>query len=211
MVSLLENASDSIPPAPPETAGQAIERIAADLGLTMAAAFVPFSRSRNAKPGPFSRDGKPWRSLNWRVTLSRNGRPVLENVDYAQGEGHCPAYKLAKQSDSFWPRRFGQVQGDAIAAECETGLKHVISSGRIYPKGGRIAPPFLADVLHSLCRDASVIDHASFEDWAGELGYDPDSRAGEAAYRACLATGLALRAAIGDAGLERLREAAQDY
>jgi len=47
------------------------------------------------------------------------------------------------------------------------------------------APPTLADVLDCLASDACTYDQAkSFEDWAEELGYEPDSRKEERIYRA---------------------------
>lgn len=66
--------------------------------------------------------------------------------------------------------------------------------------------PTTADILSCLCLDSSAIDYPSYEDWAKEFGYAEDSRAGEKIYRACLATGLKLRAVLGDAVLTELRE-----
>lgn len=54
----------------------------AALGLTVEAVFIPFSLSRNK--------GEKHRTLNWRVTLKRNGREIM-TTDYSAGEGHCPA------------------------------------------------------------------------------------------------------------------------
>jgi hypothetical protein len=46
--------------------------------------------------------------------------------------------------------------------------------------------PQLANVLHSLMLDGEAFFNAqSFEDWAGEFGYDQDSRKAEATYREC--------------------------
>lgn len=46
--------------------------------------------------------------------------------------------------------------------------------------------PPLDMVLDAIVSDARCYDEAtSWEDFAGNLGYDPDSRKGEAAYRAC--------------------------
>ena len=45
--------------------------------------------------------------------------------------------------------------------------------------------PKLDDVLHSLLSDGSAyFDAQLFEDWAADLGYDPDSRKAEAIWRA---------------------------
>jgi hypothetical protein len=95
-------------------------------------------------------------------------------------------------------------------------LKYEAENGKRAPRVGLFSGPALekpsaADVLYSLALDASVLDSATFEEWASELGYDPDSRSAEKIYRACLEIALKLRAAIGDAGLEQLREAFQDY
>lgn len=171
-----------------------IEAIAADLGLTLESEFVPFSKSRNAS------EKQP--SLNWKVTLKRNGRPIL-TTDYMAGSGHCPAYK---QGD----RSIARV--DAVKAECELGLTCRIDAGG-YPISMRSKPilPNFADVLHSLASDADVIDAGGFEEWAGNLGYDTDSRKAEATYRACLDIALKLRSGLGDDGLAKLREATQDY
>jgi hypothetical protein len=170
------------------------------LGLTMEAAFVPFSQSRHA--------GDKMPSLNWKCTIKRNGRDVL-TCDYGQGAGHCPADKLRKTSpkqDSCWPLRFDQLKSRAIGLECETGRIHVIGfSGHIAQKGA-IPTPSIADVVASLARDADVLNYATYEEWGADLGYDPDSRKGEAIYRLCLSQSLAMRAAIGDEALSELSQ-----
>lgn len=192
------------------TPAEMIRDAATALGITMSAVFVPFSVSRNAVP----RDGqdKPWQSLNWRVTLERNGRAFL-TTDYSAGAGNAPAY------NAKMPRAYNgnaeTYKAKAIAHECETGRRAVWQSftdgfattsqhaTQIYPEP--------ADVISSLVLDASVLDSGTFEQWASELGYDTDSRAAESTYRECLETALKLRAAIGEAGIDALRTAAQDY
>lgn len=176
------------------------------LGITMNAKFVPFSQSRNAKPRAGQKE--PWRSLNWIVTLERNGKAFIE-TDYSQGVGHCPASKNWKNNS--------HLQHRAIAIEIETGFTAIAESwGSGEPRQGRtekhrIAPPAIDEVLHSLIMDSSVLDYASFEDWAPYLGFDADSREAEKTYQACLAIALKLRAGIGEAGIETLRIAFEDY
>lgn len=184
-----------------EIAAREFASLAQSLGLAMAAEFVPFSRSRNAK------DPRP--SLNWLCTFTRNGRPLagLERLDYMQGSGHCPASKAGA-------KRF-PIAADvarAVALECETGKRagHGVLNGRPYATSAAISPPAMADVLSCLCLDADVIDYVRFEDWASELGYDPDSRKAEATYRACLDIALALRGAIGGDSLDKLRDLARE-
>lgn len=185
------------------TPAQRILAFAAAQGLTMAATFIPFSQSRNASP---QEDGKPWRSLNWKVRIERAGRLVLE-TDYAQGEGYCPAYKAPREKLGH-PRSV--PRHDQILHEIETGYTRAPmfwGSGL----GKKLPPPSIADVLASLSLDASVLDEGGFENWAASLGYDTDSRKAEATYRACLEIALKLRGALGEDGLKALRDAAQDY
>ena len=47
--------------------------------------------------------------------------------------------------------------------------------------------PTVVDVLQCLASDASTIEYTDgFEDWAHDLGYDPDSRKAERSYHQCL-------------------------
>ena len=182
-----------------ETTAETIEATAAKLGLTMTAKFVPWSLSRNA--------GEKEPSLNWKVTILRNGKEIM-TMDYMAGCGHCPSHK-----QTFGKKPYGY--DDVIRWECEHGKRgqwshnrdcavlHVRMDGPIMPK--------LADVLHSLAMDADAIEYKDFEAWASEFGYDVDSRKAEATYRACLDIALKLRAAMGDAGLQELREAVSGY
>ncbi len=197
------------------TPREKVEAVCKELGLTMTAEFVPFSKSRNALPRNF-KDGKPWRSLNWKVTLRRlaahdsaacypadkPGREIL-TTDYSAGEAHCPAYKASIKALG---NRDSIMRDKAIAYECETGRNADYSVPR-----AEIKPPPLADVIYSLVSDADVLDCGTFEEWADNLGYNPDSRKDEATYRACLEIALKLRNGIGETGLARLREACQDY
>jgi hypothetical protein len=197
-----------------------IEAWAAECNVTLRAEFVPFSKSRNAKP---AKGEKPWRSLNWRVALMRTDpakanyneeqkaiergeRDLIPPFEYSQGEGHCPSYSQ---------RRTHEVE-TKIAFECETGLRASVnldSFGNARRHSAIRAPllPDLADVLASLASDARVIEEGPFEEWASSLGYDPDSRKAEAIYRACIDTATALIRAFGMDGLKALQDAAEGY
>jgi hypothetical protein len=175
---------------------QAIVDVINELGLEVKSEFVPWSRSRNAD--------KKEPSLNWKVTLVRKGREIL-TTDYGAGCGHCPSYKRAKS-----PFKQTVDEFDAIKRECETGREARIGSEYWQWKGKPILPKQL-DVIHSLISDSDVLNYSTYEDWASNLGYDPDSRKGEAIYRACLEIALKMRNAIGDDGMTKLQEAFQDY
>jgi hypothetical protein len=59
--------------------------------------------------------------------------------------------------------------------------------------------PTAADVLGSLLMDASSYENArGFEDWAGDYGYDTDSRNAEETYNAVGEATEALRQLLGD-------------
>lgn len=172
----------------------AIDATIATAGLTVSAVFVPFSQSRNkAEKNP---------SLNYRVTIQRNGRDVM-TTDYMMGSGHCPAYKLSMKDAGH---ANDIVRKKMIREECETGRAY-----RYFGKGPAILPD-TRDVLHCcIILDADTINYRDFAEWASEYGYSEDSRKAEAIYRACLAHGLALRSALGDDHMRALREAFAEY
>jgi hypothetical protein len=53
-------------------------------------------------------------------------------------------------------------------------------------------------VLEALLSDASVAGYDQFEEWAADLGYDPDSRKAEKVYQACVEQTAQLRQLLGD-------------
>ncbi len=179
------------------------------LGLSIASTFIPWSQSRNK--------GEKNPSLNYRVELRRaapapNVPPysVILETDYSMGMGHCPAYKapVAKMGN-----RNSVMRDKCIRWECEHGktANYLEGLDTITPKGGPAILPDPLDVMDSLLLDVGVIDCASFEEWARDLGYDPDSRKAEAIYRVCLETALKMRAALGDATLTELLLAFAGY
>lgn len=172
-------------------------RAITELGLSMDVVFVPWSQSRNYK----DMASINVRSLNWRISILYNGRPVL-TTDYSAGIAHCPAYKAGSRTTLDYV--------DAITAETERG--RVVARNNSLGLGfGAPITPVLSDVFASLTLDATVLDYRSFEDWAADYGYDIDSRNAEKLYRECLKTALALRSAIGDGGLAALQQLFQDY
>lgn len=178
-----------------------IEAIAAAAGLSVAVTFVPFSQSRNAKPGAKCSE----RSLNWRASLSVNGRPPFLETDYQQGIGHSPAYVAAKGRITLDAER-------AVIGETESGKRWRLGNMTgVYQTAQALPAPTVADIVSCLILDGGAIDHATFESWADEYGYDTDSRKAESIYRACLETGLKMRAALGEKVLSDLRDAAAEY
>lgn len=180
------------------------ERLAAVLAtigrpLTYTAEFVPQSKSRHA--------GDKFQRLNWRVSLTAGGHAL--DCDYSQGIGLLP-----ERAQSLL-RRAGEntICGrDLLNHYAEHGRHaHISAGGHILGTREAFRAPSLLDVLSSLLTDASAIDSATFPDWCAEFGLDVDSRSAEKTYRACIETGLKLRAMFGDVGLAALREFFTDY
>lgn len=165
--------------------------IAAELGLRVESTFVPFD-----DPKIKTVSGK---YLSWTCKVFRGDQLILE-TPYRAGIAHCPSYKQGRLSVD---------DAEAIEFEVTRGLRCVRRSYGVV--GGEPILPKPEDVLANLAMDADAIDHPSFESWAGDYGFDTDSRKAEATYRTCLDTALKLRAAIGDAGLQRLRDAAREH
>lgn len=162
----------------------------AELGLTVDAVFIPWSQSRNTK------EKQP--SLNWCVTLKKDGHPVLL-TDYMAGSAYCPAY-----SNRTLKRVHGSNSSDfalAIRQECETGREW-----KQYGHGKPILPD-TKQVIASLLLDASsILNSAGLEDWCNEFGYDADSRKARKMFDTCMAHALAFRAAVGADKFQELQE-----
>lgn len=171
--------------------------------LTVESVFVPWSQSRNA--------GKKNPSLNWKVTLLKEGRKIL-STDYSAGMGHCPSYKGIRN-----PMQLTIADMDLIMFECEKGKiagRYFSSLSSVMPpidqkKRGNISPDS-HDVIYSLLIDSDVLEHSDFESWASDFGYDADSRQAEKTYQACMKIALQFRQ-IGESVISELREVYQDY
>jgi hypothetical protein len=183
-----------------------LEAVIAELGLEVRSVFVPWSKSRNFKEGV--KVGE--RTLNWKISVVQwrgdRERVVLSGVDYSAGIAHCPAYKKYG-----YERVLAMDGATAIEYETEHGRRSFRIDSLGHASGAVALLPDPCDVLSSLALDSDAIDYPTFEEWADNSGYDPDSRKGEAIYRQCLETALNLRAGLGEEGLRKLWEAAQDY
>lgn len=59
--------------------------------------------------------------------------------------------------------------------------------------------PLPADILDCLASDSASIENVdSFEEWADELGFDPDSRMAEKTYQICVKQAQRLKEFLGD-------------
>jgi len=69
---------------------------------------------------------------------------------------------------------------------------------------GLSGDPDAGSVLDCLASDSSGIDGQSFEDWAGDYGYDTDSRKAERTYNACVTQAAKLKKFLGESVYETL-------
>jgi len=164
----------------------------AECGLTIESKFIPWSKSRNSK------DVMP--SLNWEVTLLKNGKEIL-TTDYSAGVAHCPAYRQNDKSI---------LHHEEIMMECEKGFTATGYENE-YIRITKNLPilPEDRDVIYSLLMDAETLDY-DFEDWCSNLGFDADSRKAESMYNQCKEITLKLLR-IGTPSIDKLRDAFQDY
>lgn len=174
-------------------------QVLADKGIRAEFIFVPFSKSRNKNNAHVS--------LNWKFTLFYKDRKVLDG-DYNQGSAYAPINKDRSKFVNNW--EFNK----ALKEQCETGRNMKVYS---YAGGGyteertTVNNPDIADLVHCLLIDGDAINYSKYEDWAGEFGYDEDSRKGYECYQQCLSTGLAMRASLGNGLLSELGKLFQDY
>jgi len=180
-----------------------ISKLIETYDISMKFTFVPFTESRNCEDASANWFKAPnWPTLNWKVEVLHSGRPIL-HTDYGQGLGHIPEYKHSY----------------CISMSAAEVLTHTMQNGKVpmhlqpyIAKVGKVPDPKIEDVLSCLLLDGSAdFDAQQLEDWCEYFGYDTDSRKAEKLYGECLRTGQALRRALGESAIAKLREAFQDY
>lgn len=172
-------------------------------GVSIRSKFVPWSQSRNKD--------EQYRTLNWRVTLVYKGRDVL-TTDYSAGIAHAPSYK------NWNPAKHGNknslLHSRFLQFEAEQGREAVAfpgAPGVLTQRGGKEILPDAANVVCCLVTDARyVLDAGGFEQWAVELGFDPDSRKAEAIWKTCIEHALAIRSHLGEPLMYSLVEAFEE-
>jgi hypothetical protein len=167
------------------------------MGLSIECEFVPFSKSRNCKDSSKRYYEEPnWPSLNWKITLLHDGDFVLE-TDYSQGIAHVPGYE--------------PLGNGGMSLHTAEIVKKAIERGRDQ-YNNRLRGPSLPDVMYSLLMDGSCYFYGeSFDDWARDYDYDPDSREAEKIYKQCMEIGRQLFASLGNDVRQELSELFQDY
>jgi len=165
--------------------------------------------------GDVSNDNdKPWPHIAFKVMLTFKEREVI-TTDYKLGIGHVDPKKAFIGSVISRPNLTLDEESVLYAWQENSTVqfknKHLHAEVAAKLARYQKVIPQLDDVLHSLLMDGEAFFNAqSFEDWAGDFGYDKDSRKAEAIYRICDATGRKLSQAVPRETLEKAREIVQD-
>jgi hypothetical protein len=148
---------------------------------------------------------------HWKCTFKRGEGPHAPKLEtyYSMGHGnHLSERCIAAAEADYAAGRLIIAGGIKVCHPCRIAKTKKFSDGRPDPYEQRLAmesgkhvgpPPTCADVLGNLASDASMADNAAtYEDFASELGYDPDSRKGERIYQACRKIADDLRRFLGN-------------
>lgn len=179
-----------------------LKQLIASLGLEMSVLSAPFNPNM------------PEDMFHWVCCITRPNGGLL-NTAFSTGGG------LLKVRDKLLRPTFSDVQyNDLLKAKKQLGSvyydfklgKFVNYYGRtsqwdagVYSLVFEAKPPTIEDVLSSLALESSVLDYATFEEWATDFGYDTDSIKAEKTYRACLENTLRFRNFLGEENLKKLQ------
>lgn len=167
-----------------DEAYEVIDNVIRTYRITIDTIFIPKRSQTSWKSHDYKRN---WRYLLYQ-DVGDSSWVEIASGDYTEGSGYCaqPAGLKSGTQEYF----------DNVKNECCHGIDYT---------GKFCKHPKPADVLWSLCQDAScVMNCETFTDFCGEFGYDIDSRDAMRIYKACQATYTDLRATIGVVGIERV-------
>lgn len=148
-----------------------------------------------------------WPHIAYKVRLVFDKREVLETV-YKLGVGHVDITRpLTAMTDDeasmlrVWRKNTGaEFQDKMLQARVAA---HFAKVQKVWPE--------LDGVLQSLLLDGAAFFNAqSFEDWAGEFGYDKDSRKAEEIYKTCFETGRKISSMVSDEVIAKTQEIVRD-
>jgi hypothetical protein len=104
-----------------------------------------------------------------------------------------PLEDAARDGMSHWRCTFKRPDEDTHIHGHQAQLATYYSMGPAHTK-----PPEAGDVLDCLASEACSVENASFDDWAGDMGYNTDSRRAFKIYDACRKSARELKAFLGD-------------
>lgn len=157
-----------------------IEQFIKEHGLTAETQRVPENPNSESE---WAKD-----ALHFHVTLVGKDKRRIMTFYYSVGSAHPEMW--AKESSNHTARHFAKIAREY--PRTVDGVDATKKLRALYPG------PDLADMLDCLTSDASSIDNThNFEEWAGELGFDEDSRKAERSYQATMTQSVALCNVLG--------------
>lgn len=158
---------------------------------------------------PSKFDPKGENRLNYRVKVSKGAQTVYDGP-YSMGLAHIPNYNaLLKATNSTYSRT--TLDGERLFNQVLANGKSIKQISYNNWLSGEPILPARLDVMHSLIMDGYADDARSYEEWAGDYGYDTDSIKGLRVFEACAEVGRALRVTMGAEWVMAARGAFQDY
>lgn len=161
--------------------------------------------------------GNAWAHIAYAVTLKRSGR-VVWSGPYKLGVGHVKQPSVVEATAlRFQP---ANPNSDALIHKAERAAKgrpvtytpEIEAKIAAFLARAQKVTPSLPDVMNCLLMDGSPeFDAETFEEWAGNFGYDTDSRKAEKIFAACTETGKAFRRAFTGEEIAQLRELFANY
>lgn len=153
-----------------------------------------------------------WPHIAYTITLFHHNKRIL-STDYRLGIGHV---KPEECKLSFMVQRQFTANEESFLEAWKrnprTNFKDKELQASVAAKLAKLqkVAPNLAEVLNSLLSDGTAFFNGeTFEEWAGNYGYDTDSRKAEAIFKACDLIGRQLNK-ISREILDKAREATQD-
>lgn len=172
------------------------EEIVQELGLEIKSKFVPFSISINAN--------EEHKTLNWKVTIKSSKNSIT--IDFNKGVGHLP-YPSTQYVNGYQRRMINEAIESAIETGIARKLTLVDKDVKFSPGNAEFPTPTLQEVLYCLTSESDVKNYLTYEQWAGDFGYDVDSRKGEKVYEQCRQQTADFMKLIGsESKLDKLRE-----
>lgn len=144
-----------------------LEKIA---GLVLTSVHLGIEE-KNAKPNTSYGSSYKYLQDNWNVTISYNGKEYTSS--YISGIGNRKLIRsVKKERNRYYNSMWGEFKTELEACKAQW-LK--------------LVDPDLTDVMSCLLNDGRSAE-GTFEDFAGEFGYDTDSRKALEIYLTCQVT-----------------------
>ena len=162
-------------------------------------------------------DQSDWAHIAFNVELLFNGKPLLvdaQSKTYKMCTGHVDVSKakVGTTTQRWTPDEKSMIYAWQKNRHANWKNKHLHADVAAKLAKQQKVTPELTDILHCHLRDGEPFFNAqSFENWAGDLGYDIDSRKAEGIYRQCMEVGRKLKAGVPEDVLAKARELLQDY